>query len=323
MAHDPRNDRVRDTINRRSLLRGGAGLAGVAALGLRGVPVWASEPVTHTFKHGAFEVIIVSDGYMLLPAGAPYADVDPKQLEAALAAAGQTGGTERRPTNATLVRTDKDLILFDTGAGPNFLATTGKLTDNLAAVGIAPEQVTKVVFTHGHADHLWGTIDEFEGAPRFPKATHYMASDEVDLWMAADAATRMPADRSSWVQAAQRNLKGIEGQLQTFKPGDEIVPGLRAIASAGHTQGHVSYEIAGSSPLVVLGDALIHPVISFQHPEWRSNVDHEPDRAVETRKRLLDKLTTDKAVVIGYHLPFPGLGSVERKDAAYRFIVGG
>ena len=81
--------------------------------------------------------------------------------------------------------------------------------------------------------------------------------------------------------------------------------------TAAHTQGHVSLELA--SGLMVLGDALTHPIISFRHPDWRPAADHEPDRAIATRKKLLDRLSAEKLRVIGYHLPYPGTGGVERK----------
>ena len=321
MSHS--TSRSRHVVDRRSVMAGGLGLATAAALGLDARPLRADAGTVHRFKHGAFEVVVISDGHLVLPARLAAPDVDPKELAAARALAGQSGEMAQPPTNVTLLKSDKDLVIFDTGAGPNFMATAGKLSDNLAAAGIDTGDVTKVLFTHGHPDHLWGTIDEFEDAPRFANATHYMADVEHDFWMAEDAASRMPADRASFVPAAQRNLKGVKGKLQRFKSGDEVVAGVRAISTAGHTQGHVSYEIGGGSePLIVLGDALTHPIISFQHPDWRPAADHEPERAVATRKALLDRLATDKALVIGYHLPFPGLGRVERKDGGYRFVSG-
>jgi glyoxylase-like metal-dependent hydrolase (beta-lactamase superfamily II) len=103
------------------------------------------------------------------------------------------------------------------------------------------------------------------------------------------------------------------------KPGDDVVSGVRVLATPGHTQGHVSLEVGDG--LVIGGDALTHPLISFRHPEWRPQSDHVPDLAAATRARLLDRLATDRTRLIGFHLPWPGVGYVERKDRAYRFVA--
>src|SRR6478735_2762885 len=107
---------------------------------------------------------------------------------------------------------------------------------------------------------------------------------------------------------ARRNYAAIKGKVNMIKPGDEIVPGLRIIDTPGHTQGHVSLELAGGDGLIVGGDALTHPLISFQHPGWKPPTDHVPDQAAATRLMLLDRLATDRCMLIGFHLPYPGVG---------------
>src|SRR5262249_37707320 len=106
------------------------------------------------------------------------------------------------------------------------------------------------------------------------------------------------------------------------RSGADIVTGVRAIDTAGHTPGHISIEIsAGSETVVVLGDALTHATVSFAHPEWTPAADHfDRNQAVRTRLRLLDQLAANKSRIIGYHLTFPGIGFVERSGSSYRFI---
>lgn len=318
-------------FSRRKLLAGAgaavacstaAGLAGFGSLAVAARPAAAAGSATHhTFTFGAFEITVVSDGHLMLPARLAAPDAPPEELKAALAAAGTTGDMAQPPANVTLVKAGADLVLIDTGAGPNFMPTTGRLLANLEAAGIAPDAVTKVVFTHGHPDHLWGSLDDFEENPRFANATHYFPAAEWDFWSSENAERGLPADRAAFVPAARRNMKGIEAKLQRVKPGDDIVSGLRLVSTPGHTQGHVSVEIAGGSEtMIVLGDALTHPVISFAHPEWRPAADHVPEQAVETRKKLLDRLATEKTRVIGFHLPFPGTGRVEKKGTAYVYV---
>jgi len=99
------------------------------------------------------------------------------------------------------------------------------------------------------------------------------------------------------------------------------VPGLQIVSTPGHTQGHVSIALKGREDLIITGDAISHPTISFAHPEWTTTADHVPDVGAATRAKLLDRLATDRAKLIGFHLPYPGVGAVEKKNNAYRFVV--
>jgi glyoxylase-like metal-dependent hydrolase (beta-lactamase superfamily II) len=156
-----------------------------------------------------------------------------------------------------------------------------------------------------------------------PKATFYVASAEWDFWNSDNATRGLPAERAGFVTGARRNYAAIKERVKMFKAGDEIVTGVQIVSTLGHTQGHVSVALRGGDGLIVGGDVLTHPLISFMHPEWKPAADHVPDQAVETRKKLLDRLATDRSKLIGYHLPYPGLGRVERKDNAYRYVAEG
>jgi glyoxylase-like metal-dependent hydrolase (beta-lactamase superfamily II) len=300
-------------ITRRTLLATSA--AGLAASAL---PAFAATP--HSFKHGAFEVTVVSDGHLVLPTSFLAPTAPPAERAALLQAAGQTAEQYQSPTNITLIRAGTDLILVDMGSGDRFMPTAGKLWDNLKAAGIDKAKITKVIFTHGHPDHLWGAVDEFDDLV-LPDATFYVGAAEWDFWQGDDAVRGLPAERAGFVTGARRNYAAIKARVKMFKPGDDIVTGLRAVATPGHTQGHVSLELAGGDGLIVGGDLLTHPLISFAHPEWKPIADHVPDVAVETRKRLLDRLAADRSRLIGFHLPYPGIGAVERKEGAYRFVA--
>lgn len=318
------------SASRREVLLGGAAVASTALAGFGGGlalsrSAFAQEPTAHTLKLGEFEVIVVSDGHLVMPARLAAPEAPEDERNAALAAVGlKSDDVANSPTNVTLIKTGDDLILIDVGSGPNFMPSAGKLSANLDAAGIDPDAVTKVVFTHGHPDHLWGVLDDFEEEPRFANATHLIGANEWDYWFSDDAEKGLPEDRANFVPAARRRITAIEGKAERIKAGDEIVPGLSVFDTPGHTQGHLSLQLAaGGDTLVVLGDALLHPVISFAHPEWRPAADHVPEQAVETRKKLLEKLVTEKSRVIGYHLPFPGVGRVEKKNGAYAYVAAG
>ena len=291
--------------------------AAAAALG-RNVTASAAPP--HRLAVGTFDVTVVSDGHLVLPTSFLAPDAPDAERSAILAESGATGAEFNSPTNCTLIRAGAERILVDTGSGPHFMPTAGKLADNLDAAGIDRSTITMVVYTHGHPDHLWGVVDDFD-EPVFARAKYVVAATEWDFWHGASALAGLPAERAGFGTGARRSFAHIKDKVRMVKPGDDIVAGVRVLATPGHTQGHVSLEVAGGEGLVIGGDALTHALISFRHPEWRPQADHVPDLAAATRARLLDRLATDRMKLIGFHLPWPGAGYVERKDGAYRFVA--
>jgi glyoxylase-like metal-dependent hydrolase (beta-lactamase superfamily II) len=249
-------------------------------------------------------------------------DSPPAEREAALNAAGQTGEQLQLVNTVAVIRSQSDVVLVDAGTGPRHQPTAGKLAEHLKAADIPPAAVTKIVLTHGHPDHLWGILDA-NNNPIYPNASYLVSAVEWNLWADPDVMRRLPAvltTNDRIINGAKNHFSHVKDKMRTVRDGDEIVSGVRVIDTPGHTQGHISIEIAGGDGLVVVADALTHAVISFQHPSWPVPVDHEPDRGISTRLRLLDRLVTDKRRLFGAHLPFPGTGFVERKDGAYRFV---
>lgn len=298
--------------NRREFVAGSAALAAAAALPL---PLYAASTVTV----GDLEVTTLTDGHINLPAGLRAPNADEDKWAEVLERAGRKGDTYKSPINVTLVKTPDELILIDFGSGPRFVPTTGKLEASLDDAGIDPADVTKVILTHGHPDHLWGAVNDFDELT-FPEATYYVSEKEFNFWKGPDAMQSLPEERQFFAVGATSRFDAIEERIKFVKDDDEIVSGIRVFDTLGHTQGHMSVELKqGSDNLVVLGDALTNHVLSFEFPEWQSGTDHLPEVGAETRKRLLDQLYTSKAKIIGYHLPPPGIGTVVKKGSGYAY----
>lgn len=305
------------SISRRSLIAL-AGAAGVTSL--LPAATSAQAKAQTRVKVDDFEISTFSDGHLSLPADMFARDIDQAERAKALTAAGQTGDTIRAPLNVTLVRHGKNLILIDVGSGTRFMSSAGRLAAGLEGAGIDPQAISHVIYTHAHPDHLWGSVDDFDELS-FPNAAHYISEAEWNFWMAKDAINRVPKDRQAFVVGAQRNLKAVKDLITTIKPGRDVITGVHIVETFGHTPGHVSVQVgSGEDRILVLGDALTHPVISFQHPDWHPASDHVPDQAVKTRQRLLAALAADRTRIIGYHLPPPGIGYVEKRDGVYRFV---
>jgi glyoxylase-like metal-dependent hydrolase (beta-lactamase superfamily II) len=222
--------------------------------------------------------------------------------------------------NLALYRDGTNTVLFDVGSGPDFMPSAGKLLDTLDAAGVAPEDVTHVVFTHAHPDHIWGLLDEFD-EPVFAGATCLMGRAEWDYWWNPETVNTIGEARAAFAVGAKRRMEVIEDSVVLFDDGAEILPGIAAIQTPGHTPGHMAFEIRqGSQAALVVGDAIGNHHVAFRKPAWESGSDQEPSLAVGTRAMLLDRLAAEQMPVIGFHLPAGGIGRVEREGDGYRFV---
>jgi glyoxylase-like metal-dependent hydrolase (beta-lactamase superfamily II) len=311
----PDETAVRRKPHRRAVLAG----LGAAALLPRFTAYAATQPATH--KVGAIEISIISDGTLNVPLSFTLPDTPLAEAAALFKTHGLPEAGAPAQTNVVLVKSGNERILIDAGSGPGFQPTAGKLQDNLEAAGIATDSITKVVFTHGHADHLWGAIDDFGDADRFPNARYVISVAEWDFWTNADIATRLPDALKGMALGSARILKALEKKVERRKDGESVAPGLTYLATPGHTPGHMAVLIEnGGQRLMVGGDVLTNSAISFARPDWRMGADFERDQGIATRKRLLDQLATDRVPLVGFHLAWPGVGRVERAGPAYRFI---
>ncbi|SOE08751.1 glyoxylase-like metal-dependent hydrolase (beta-lactamase superfamily II) [Hoeflea halophila] len=303
-------------LTRRTLMRGGMAAAASAVLPVSLRPAQA-------LQIGEAVLTSVSDGNLLLPLGFSYPDVPQDEFIALLEAHGQPTDSLTPDCNVPVLKSGDRLIVFDAGSGPNFMPTAGSLIENMADAGFDPANVTDVVFTHCHPDHLWGLIDDFDEIV-FPNASFHMGRAEWEFWRDPGTVDAMPEARKSFAVGAQNRLSHLEDMITLFEPGAEVLPGVEAVDTAGHTPGHMSFMLhGGSDPVLIAGDAITHFVVSFAHPGWPSGSDQDPEMGIATRKKLLDRLSADKAKLTAYHLPAPGEGRVEREGAAYRFVAEG
>ena len=272
----------------------------------------------YTFKQGNFDITVVSDGTLMLPLSVVSPDAKPEDLAALLGAQVQ-GDKAQFEVSPLLLKSGSDVILLDTGAGGNMSPTAGKLAESLKATGTEPGAITKVIYTHAHPDHLWGTIGG-DGKSVFANASFHVAEAEWNFWVAEDLVSKMPKDMEGMVKGIQGQLAAIKEKVTMFKPGSELVSGLNVIDTAGHTPGHVSFELAGGDGLVITGDAITNPAVFFAHPDWKFGFDADGATASASRKKLLDMAASGKKKMLGYHWPYPGLGMAEAKDGAYVYV---
>lgn len=284
---------------------------------------WAKTELSSQISLGEMQVMTLSDGHLTLPRSMLFAGLDPAAVDRILQRSKVAQGPIHPPINVTLLRHADWVVLFDTGSGPGFQSTAGQLVTALDAAGVGPEEVTHVVFTHCHPDHLWGVLDDFDD-PLFPNAEYMMGQVEWDYWFDPNTASTISGDRASMAVGARRRLEVMEERLSRFGDGQEILPGVAAHASYGHTPGHMSFELRdGGQSLLILGDAIGNHHVSFSEPEWHIGTDQDAETAAKTRRRLLDMLAHDQMQVIGYHFPKGGIGRVLKAKSGYRFAPRG
>ena len=300
-------------LDRRKFLSGAAGLiaAGILppnALALAG---------PYAFKQGAYDVTVVSDGTLILDLTL-FPDAKPEELKALLGSIVQ-GEKAQFEASPLLLKSGSEVILMDTGSGAGFQPTSGKIAESLKATGTDPASVTKVIYTHAHPDHLWGTLGG-DGKPIFSNASFHVAETEWNFWTAPDLAGKMPKEMEGMVKTTQTQLAAIKEKVSMFKTGAEVLSGINVLDTAGHTPGHVSFELAGGDGLIITGDAIANPQVFFPHPDWKFAFDADHGAAIAKRKQLLDMAAAGKKKLLGYHWSYPGLGMAEAKDGAYIYV---
>lgn len=295
-------------------------MSGATALGLGAAYGLQTRPAHAQVALGDITLDVVSDGSLTLPGSFIFEPMPQDALLPVLKRLGQSPDTLTPPCNVTLMRHGDRVVLFDAGSGSDFSPNSGILQDSLDAIGVTPEDITDIVFTHAHPDHLWGVLDDFDD-PLFTNANYMIGKAEWDYWMNPNTVDEIGEARASFAVGAKRRLEMIEDQIAFFNDGDEIMLGVAARATYGHTPGHMAIEVRqGSEAVMILGDCIGNDHIAFARPEWLSGSDQDPEMAAATRLSLLDQLSLEKTRVIGFHLTGNGLGYIEKGTDGYTFV---
>ena len=209
-------------------------------------------------------------------------------------------------------------VLVDSGSGTAFGPDHGRLRTHLATMGVATADISRVLVTHAHIDHVSGLIDP-AGAAYFPNADIVMHEAERAFWLnpATEAAA---ADKTGFV-TARSALAPYHDRITTVKDGGEGAPGVTAVHLPGHTPGHSGWLInSGSETLLIWGDVIHIPGVQFARPEAGMGFDTDVELGRKSRARILDTAATDRLRVAGMHLDFPCFGHVARAGTGYAYI---
>ncbi|MGH6862504.1 MAG: MBL fold metallo-hydrolase, partial [Phyllobacterium sp.] len=295
-------------ISRRTLFLASTAMAGgLAVQGMMAARAAAATPQSDVkspgfkrFKLGDFEITTLLDG--LRPGDGPHPTFGANQDQATVAELMRANFLpETKFVNGftpVLINTGSELVLVDTGFGAGGRENgLGQLEANMKAAGYTPDQVSVVLITHMHGDHIGGLMNGEE--PGFPNARYVGGKVEYDFWTDA-ARTGTPAETNA--KAVNAKVKPLADKFTFIAAGDEVVPGITSEAAYGHTPGHMIFHVqSGDKRLVLTADTANHYVASLQRPEWEVAFDTDKAMAIETRKRVFDKIAADRVPFIGYH----------------------
>lgn len=321
------------TTTRRDFLK----LAGVLGLGsslasttFAQAPAGWHGPINtrvYRFLFGNYEAILLSDGDAQFPTRQVFApEATDEQLYGLLKSYHLPTEKAAFHFNVLIVNTGKDLILVDAGVGSGLGGNAGRLLSGLQQANLTPDQVTAVVLSHAHFDHFGGLLTA-EGKPVFAKAQHYVAAEEWDFWngkkpdlsglkAAPDAATQ-----KTFIDGAQKHLQSLKSQFVKVKPGTKLPDGLALELAPGHTPGHLVVRFqSGTESLLHIADLAHHHLLSFAQPDWTFAYDSHPAQARQSRRKIFTQAAAQGTRVIGYHMPFPGLGRIRSVGENYEWL---
>jgi glyoxylase-like metal-dependent hydrolase (beta-lactamase superfamily II) len=255
-----------------------------------------------TFQAGKFTVSVLSEGGGQGNSGL-LKGATPQQIQKYL-----PDGTFPLETQVFLVRTPEKNIMIDAGHGKN-------LFKNLQTLGLDESKIQIILLTHLHGDHIGGMLRE--GKAAFPNAEVYLSKKEYDYWLNL-------GERGA---SARKVFDAYKNKLHLFEPAEpekqtkELVPGIKAIAAYGHTPGHTAYLVRSDDVQWLIWGDLTHSMpIQMPCPEVALSFDVDPDKAIQTRKSLLDYILKNRITAGGMHVPFPAVGSILKgKTEGYTF----
>jgi glyoxylase-like metal-dependent hydrolase (beta-lactamase superfamily II) len=280
-------------------------------------------PSRYALQIGEIDVLIVSDGVLLLPGAMIAHNAEPAVRAAWLKDMFLPPDAFDWALNAVVVRSGNRTILIDAGMGAEFpdLPKSGRLGLRLEAAGIDLSSVTDVVLTHMHMDHVGGLLVDGVKEQLRPDLRIHVAAAEVKFWESPDFSrvSMPPGFPDALRQTAKKFAKEYRSNLRTFEEQHEVAPGVVVTRTGGHTPGHSVVRLkSGGEALTFAGDLVFQ--VGFEHPEWYNGFEHDPAEAARVRVRLLRELSANGELLVATHLPFPSVCHVAVDGDAFRCV---
>jgi glyoxylase-like metal-dependent hydrolase (beta-lactamase superfamily II) len=280
-------------------------------------------PAAYRFKVGAFECTVVSDGPLGL--GAVSAEMfkgyTQERIDDLLDANFLDRNNFQVEQNALVVNTGEKLVLIDTGMGFRkvYGPRSGRLLTNLRAAGINPASIDVVALSHAHPDHCWGLVRE-DGKPNFPNAQVYITQADLEFW--TDEGKLSHPVLGAVIGPIRDTLLPLRDRIVFLNDGQDLVPGVQALSTPGHTVGHTSFVISSQGRSIInIADLGHQYLLQMENPRAEFARDTDPQQAVSSRLRVFDMAASQRTPIVAFHFPWPGVGHVGRHGDGYRYVA--
>ena len=308
-------------MNRRHFLASTAALP--LATALPALPAFADGhatalPDAQTFSIGDIKVTALSDGALRI-APDVLSGISPEEYADLVASNFRDPETYRTPVSGFLIEAGGAKMLVDAGTGSIMGPDLGRFMGNLTALGHDPADITTLIATHLHADHVGGAFDG--DAATYPNAELVVSEAERAFW--SDDAIRQQAGEGAalFFDVAQAALAAYANQLKIVTGEDEIAPGINVVPLPGHTAGHMGVAVtSGSESLLIWADIIHVPPVQFDRPDVTIAFDTDPTLAAQTRAQIMDRAAADRMLIAGSHMDFPGFGYIEKTADSYALV---
>ena len=277
-------------------------------------------PIYHR-QIGDITVTVISDGFLMGGLDV-LSNIAEDQAQRMISDAFGPDQGRKTSVNTFLIHTGGKLALVDTGCGTYLAETGGKLMQNLELAGVKPADIDTVLLTHMHPDHSAGLSNRETWEPYFPNAELVFHENELRHWE-DDAAMAKGTDREKklFFQATREQVAPYKKQMRMYKDGEEVLPGVVAMAAHGHTPGHTMYNVqSDNEQLLIWGDIMHVPDIQGPRPDVSVVMDSDMIQAAATRQRVCDMAAADRMLVAGMHLHFPACSHIVRDGSGFRVV---
>jgi len=280
----------------------------------------------HEFRIGRFQCMIFRDLMFKYQVKDYFINVDFKELQSALSRFDITSEIIPSPYISLIIKDDKRTILIDSGIGfsdkpivfkGKEFVLRGQLRDLLRKEAIGDADITDVILTHFHPDHIGGVFSD-TGQLNYPDATFHIHQKEWDFWHSSKSGAQPPLFKFF----VENNISPLRGKKINFIVEDyqEILDGIVSVEAPGHTPGQIALNISdGGENLLYISDAFLHP-LHIEQLDWKTSFDLDHEMARKTRIKLLNLANENDMKINAFHFDFPGIGRVDTINGRWNWV---